>query len=105
MFYFFSHIGDYESLLMLLPKPPNEFCPSMKPESIALFISYKRGEKGTPLTDVDGNHVSDVFRHPMEEKCERCIEKNKTARDMKGVSSIADNHSFGAKEIQRTVQS
>lgn len=81
---FCSHIGDYESLLMLLPKPPNEFCPSMKPESIALFISYKRGEKGTPLTDDDGNHVSDVFGHPMEEKCERCIEKEQNSTGYEG---------------------
>ena len=59
--YFFSLIGRYSSLLMLLDTVPEPFCPSMEPEAIALFIKYKRGEMDEVLQDLSGNSVFDVF--------------------------------------------
>ena len=59
--FFFSLIGDYESLLMLLPTPPAKVCPSMNAKSIALFIKYKRQTEGKILRDMDGHAVLDVL--------------------------------------------
>ena len=40
--YFCALIGDYDLMLVLLETPPAKFCPSMKPETIALFMKWKR---------------------------------------------------------------
>ena len=63
--YFFSLIGDYESLLIMLPRPPTRVCPSMDPKSISLFIKYKRGKKGTQLLDSNDDEVHDVLGNPV----------------------------------------
>ncbi|KAF0712480.1 hypothetical protein As57867_004805, partial [Aphanomyces stellatus] len=47
--YFCSLVGDYESLLMLLDRPPQPFCPAMNPQIIADFIRFKRQQNGTPF--------------------------------------------------------
>ena len=59
-------IGDYHSLLILLPQAP-EYCPAMDPKTISLFIRYKRGKKDTQLLDHEGNFVVDVMGQ--EVKC------------------------------------
>jgi hypothetical protein len=58
--YFFTFIGDYQSLLMLDDKH-STFCPSMDPVSIAGFIRFKRGVAGTVLLDAHGKPWKDVF--------------------------------------------
>ena len=66
LYYYCSLIGDYESMLMLEEYPPEEFCPSMSPHTIADFIRFKRqpagsifirfGENG-PAKDVFGTEI------------------------------------------------
>lgn len=65
--YFFSLIGDYESLLILLEYPPEPFCPSMDPNSIALFINWKRYPAGSPLLEIGNGSVilADVEGNPI----------------------------------------
>ncbi len=41
----------YGSLLPLLKSPPSPHCPSMKADSVHLYIKYKRGEKDSELLD------------------------------------------------------
>jgi len=54
-------VGDYESLLMLHDRAPDDFCPSMNPVSITQFISFKRSTKGSDLTDLTSSqNVMDV---------------------------------------------
>jgi hypothetical protein len=43
---FFKMIGDYDSLLILQDRPP-ENCISMKVESLLQFVDYKFGKKNT----------------------------------------------------------
>lgn len=66
--HFFCLIGDYESLLILQENAPEPFCPSMSAVNLALFIKWKRGEKGTPLVRLDNSSVIDIFGSPI--KCE-----------------------------------
>ena len=61
---FFKLIGDYESLLMLRDKCP-ENCPSMKVESLVLYCWWKFHKKGSPLTDLSGAAVKDVLNNPL----------------------------------------
>jgi hypothetical protein len=63
--HFFCLIGDYESLLILQENAPTPFCPSMSAVNLALFIKWKRGEKGTPLLRLDASSVSDIFGMPI----------------------------------------
>ncbi|KAI9324302.1 hypothetical protein DFJ73DRAFT_966423 [Zopfochytrium polystomum] len=58
--HFCALIGDHESLLMLLASPPTPICPSMQPETIASFITYKRSPPNTPLLDPAGTAIVDV---------------------------------------------
>jgi hypothetical protein len=57
---FFAIKGDYESMLLLLPKPP-EHCPSMNANSLEEFFKFKRQPTGTPLTNIHGDVVVDIF--------------------------------------------
>lgn len=57
--YFFSHIRDYESLIMLL-KEPLEYFPSFNPASIVLHAKWKSGKRGDPLLDENNNQVVDL---------------------------------------------
>jgi hypothetical protein len=61
----FSFIGDYQSLLIMLDRPPEPFVPSMGVESIRLFIDSKTGVKGTSLVDRHGVLVKDVLGRNM----------------------------------------
>ena len=64
--YFCSLIGDYESYLVLLPRPPVPFCPSMNPRTIADFIRFKRGKQGKPFVRLDCNEqCMDVLNKPV----------------------------------------
>jgi hypothetical protein len=56
---FLIMIGDYESMLILQDNAPDD-CISMDVNSLILFARYKRGEKGTPLTDLSGKVINDV---------------------------------------------
>ena len=40
MWTFFAIIGDYESMLMLLPTCPTPICPSMNQDSVFLFANF-----------------------------------------------------------------
>jgi hypothetical protein len=63
MYHFCAIIGDYESMLMLLPDVP-AFCPSMKAETIELGLRFKRQDKNTPLMHTGANsakQVQDIF--------------------------------------------
>ena len=56
-------IGDYESMLMLLPTVP-EHAPSMKAETCELMLRFKRQAKNTPLMRTGSNsaqQVRDIF--------------------------------------------
>jgi hypothetical protein len=63
--YFASVIGDYDSLLIMLPRPPEPFCPSMQPKTIDLFVRFKMQAKDTVLLDDDGEIVKDVLGEPV----------------------------------------
>jgi hypothetical protein len=58
--YWFARIGDAQSMIILQEKSPLRFCPSRNPHSIALFIKFKMGKKGTALID-DILNVHDAF--------------------------------------------
>lgn len=59
---FCMFIGDYESLLILLEKPPEPFCPAMNPLTICHYIHFKRWPKDTPLRNIITNElVLDIF--------------------------------------------
>jgi hypothetical protein len=66
-------IGDYESLLVLLERPP-VYCPSQSPRTIQLLVSFKRNEKDSILYDHTGavvrpftnkSQVLDIFGTPV----------------------------------------
>ena len=59
MFRFFAMIGDYKSMLILLPKPPKN-CPSMDIKSIYLYVKWKRSKKNCRLMYSDED-VKDIF--------------------------------------------
>jgi len=59
LFFFFSQIKDYESLLMLR-KYSMEYFPSMTPTSIILHHKWKIGKKGSALLDDRGKEVLDL---------------------------------------------
>lgn len=62
MIHFFSLIGDYQSMLILLKRPPVAHCCSIDVESITLYIDYKREKwKGKSLLKSDGTVQLDVF--------------------------------------------
>ncbi|CAK4949207.1 unnamed protein product, partial [Aphanomyces euteiches] len=64
--YFFSLLGDYDSLLMLLDNPPEPFCPSMSPYTIADFINFKRQPKGSIFVRIgDDKQCIDVLGRPI----------------------------------------
>ena len=48
LWHFCALIGDYDSMLMLLPNPP-EHCPSMKASTVVACLKFKRQEKNTPV--------------------------------------------------------
>ena len=63
---FCSKIGDYESILVTYEHSPDEFCPSMKPESIALYLRFKRWKNGTILKSFTTEEVvNDIFGEPV----------------------------------------
>lgn len=62
MIFFLSLVGDYESMLILQKCRP-KFCPSIHPERISQFITFKRSKKGDLLCDSDGNPVLNVYGH------------------------------------------
>lgn len=54
--------GDYESMLLLLEKPSEPFCPAMSPSTIANYIRFKRGEKEQKLVDASTEQpLKDIF--------------------------------------------
>jgi hypothetical protein len=59
LYFLFSHIRDFESLL-ILRREPLEYFPSMNPTSIVLHYKWKTGEEGSPLLDEHGNRVKDL---------------------------------------------
>ena len=62
--FYFSLIGDYESLLMLQEKAPIAV-PPMNPRSLSSFIQYKRGPKGQTMTGLNGGSVVDICGNPI----------------------------------------
>ena len=56
--------GDYESMLMLLKKPPAH-CPSMSVNTLEEYMRFKRLEPDEPLLDEHGTPVLDVFGTPI----------------------------------------
>lgn len=59
---FFKLIGDYESLLMLRDKCPAN-CPSMKVESLVMYVWWKYNAPSMTLLDLGGKEVYDVMGH------------------------------------------
>ncbi|KAI9325188.1 hypothetical protein BDR26DRAFT_942334 [Obelidium mucronatum] len=59
--FFFAMIGDFESCLIMQPKQFDQVVPAMNPESIQLFLKWKSGVAGEPLTRSNGDPVFDVF--------------------------------------------
>ena len=59
---FFKLIGDYESLLMLRDKCPAN-CPSMKVESLVMYVWWKYNASSMTLLDLGGKEVYDVMGH------------------------------------------
>jgi hypothetical protein len=55
---FLAFKGYYESMLLLLPTPP-EHCPSMN-ANLEEFFRFKQQPKDTPLKDERGNPVLDI---------------------------------------------
>ena len=53
--YFLCLIGDFESVLMLLPQQPSEFCPAMNIESLVLFMDWKTQPAGTVMMGPQGS--------------------------------------------------
>ncbi|KAI8844274.1 hypothetical protein BC829DRAFT_419870 [Chytridium lagenaria] len=64
---FFERIGDYDRLIILEEKPQKHFCPSMRPESINLYVQWTRRnpDKYPLLLDQDDNLVNDVLGEPI----------------------------------------
>ena len=60
LFSFMGMVGDYESMLMLLPRSP-QTCPSMNVETLYQFVKWKRGKKTEPLLDSRSRTVKDVL--------------------------------------------
>ncbi|KAJ3073776.1 Nuclear control of ATPase protein 2 [Podochytrium sp. JEL0797] len=63
--FFCTLIGDWESMLTLLDNKVEPFCPSMSANTIALFIRFKRWEKGAPLVDFDEDDVLNTDGEPV----------------------------------------
>ncbi len=59
MSFFFSLIGDYESLIPL-QHMELEYCPSMNHESIIVFFKWRTGANGSILTDKNGDPMKDI---------------------------------------------
>jgi hypothetical protein len=63
---FCAIVGDYESYAVVHKRAPDDFCPSIKPETIALYFRYKRCQKGSYLKCFTTNeHVNDIFGSPI----------------------------------------
>ncbi|KAJ3158083.1 hypothetical protein HK101_001402 [Irineochytrium annulatum] len=62
--FFFSLVGDYESLVILEKCPP-AFCPAMNAKTVVSFINFKYGKSGTPCLDASGASVLDVNKVPV----------------------------------------
>ncbi len=59
---FCAMIGDYESFVVTHKNAPGEFCPSMKPATIAAYFRYKRWEKGTILRSFTTDEIiTDIY--------------------------------------------
>ncbi|KAI9359581.1 hypothetical protein DFJ73DRAFT_902032 [Zopfochytrium polystomum] len=58
--FFFSLIGDYESLIILEDTPP-DFCPSMDYKSLILVLKFKQQPKGNQLLHENRAPVMDVL--------------------------------------------
>ena len=59
-------VGDYTSMLMLLPHPPsNERCPSIRAEMLVAFVfhRYKPALSPTTFGFGDGDHLKDINGH------------------------------------------
>jgi len=52
--------GDYDSMLLLLPKPP-AFSPAMNVETVEEFVKFKRKTKGETTLDNRESPILDVF--------------------------------------------
>ncbi len=64
---FFAIIGDYDSMLLLFPYPPQN-CPSMNLKHIIAYYLHKFLCPGEPVTtsiDETGDQIRDVFGTPM----------------------------------------
>ena len=57
-------VGDYDSSLILDPFCP-KFAPSMKVETLVLYLRYKFFDDDEVLTDINGNVVMDVDNQPV----------------------------------------
>jgi hypothetical protein len=73
--HFLAMKGDHSSMLMLLEKPPTNFCPSVWVKMLEMYLRWKRGKslkeilkdggERTPLQDNDGIDQLDVFGDPI----------------------------------------
>ena len=64
--YFAALLGDWESSLMLLEKPPVEYVPSVDPKLLVDFIWWERGETGAPFYRYkSGSQCLDCLGHPV----------------------------------------
>lgn len=92
--FFFGLIGDYASLLILSEYELN-FCPSMDPASIVLYLKWRTGVAGSKLVDARGNPVLDIDGQPVHcvgtwqapvnvEQCRSAITCAHNARNQSG---------------------
>ena len=56
--------GDYDSMLLLLKKPPAH-CPAMNVLTVESFLRFKRLDKGEPMLDINDEPILDVLGNPM----------------------------------------
>jgi hypothetical protein len=108
LYFFFAHIQNYESLLMLR-REPLEYSPSMNPSSIILHHKWKIDKKGTPLTYDSGTPVNDLDGKPIlcvgtwvsPENLEQCRSAISTLHKARNMIGTYDNPCLECIELDK----
>lgn len=96
---FCAIIGDYESMLLLLPTCPKPICPSMNQKTLFLFADFlfrqQKDNPHIPLMDLEkGEQVKDIFEKPMLTQGSRADPMNLN----KIFSTVSDLHKIRKQE-------
>jgi hypothetical protein len=65
LWWFLAIIGDYASMLILLPHPCTDYTPSCSAESLRSFIIHRFATRGTPLLSSLEKPVQDIHKQPI----------------------------------------